>query len=76
MYHIELAGSEFVKIAEDHVKLAQMWTTEAQRSYSSGMACIARSRVIAEQARRQLHKSDELLQWYEAYGPLPQINES
>jgi hypothetical protein len=72
----EADHSDHGKIAEDHRKIAQMWTCETQGAYSKAMECTERARSIVEQSRRQLHKSDALLKWREAYGPLPELTES
>jgi hypothetical protein len=67
----EWANLDFAKIAEDHAMMARSWTREVQGAYSDARARLVRTRALVEKSRRQLHKSDELLRWCEAYGPRP-----
>jgi hypothetical protein len=66
----------FGKIAEEHTVMEQTWTREVQGAYSSARECRVRTESLVNEARRQLHKSDELLRWFETYGPRPKLQEA
>jgi hypothetical protein len=55
--------------------MAQTWTRQAQGVYSAARAWNETTRTLVEESRRQLNQSDELIQWYEAYGPKPTLRQ-
>ena len=61
-------------IAKNHMEMAQQWTLTVQGAWWMAIQSLERTAALVEESQKKLHRSDQLLQWCETFGPRPVIS--